>query len=769
MRKMTEEKPLVSILCVTYNHEAYIKDAIMGFLCQITDFPFEVIIADDCSTDNNQNIIKKFASENPTIIKPIFRTENVGVGLNYCDALEHVNGDFVAVCDGDDYWTDENKLQKQVDFLREHPDFSMCCHPFNEHYEDGSKEDAMLSPWDIAPPKSRERGFLVFDDLISISPVGSMTAMYRWSLVQSPPLWMNKYITADFIMNLLHADKGKVGIIEDVMAVYRKHNNGIWINHERNEHRELMQIQNRELFLDLDYELGQRHQETLQVQKGPKVKILFLAIENSIHAYKWIKAVAENSRFEVQVYSTFRIDQAPELKYDNLNIKLHMFNNQPSLEEVIKTFRPDIIHTLHTQFSAYPVLDLVNKSGDKSDFPVWINSIWGSDLFFWKNIPTQKKKLQDLMKRVDYIVGEGRRDEKHALELGFYGKFLGPIPASAGIDFSKIMKIPYFSPSKRKEIMVKGYDLGVGRFRDAIIALVRLKNKVKDYRINIFSLDMDRNMLEVYAQESGLNIRVLQHVDNDEMLDLFSKSRISIACSYTDGVPGTLLEAMSCGAFPIQTNTAITEGWVSQNKSALLVPPDNVDKLVAAIELALNDDELVDEAAKINRETIKNKADFSVSKKKIESIYNQVITDTYPRILRLRKKYEAFSSGQIPATHRIQPVLFSRKKPSLFNRIKRLFSFFPDARLIRNSGYFDPVWYIDNYPNMKSAILKPLSHYILKGAYQGYNPGQFFDSEWYLLTNPDVYQSGINPLAHYLRFGESEGRQPTNSRDNNGY
>ena len=109
--------PLVSVCCVTYNHADFIKQTLEGFVTQKTNFPFEVIIADDCSTDGQQDIIKEYAKKYPDIIKPIFHSHNTGSYQNLLDAASACKGKYVAMCDGDDYWTDENKLQKQADFI----------------------------------------------------------------------------------------------------------------------------------------------------------------------------------------------------------------------------------------------------------------------------------------------------------------------------------------------------------------------------------------------------------------------------------------------------------------------------------------------------------------------------------------------------------------------------------------------------------------------------------------------------------------------------
>lgn len=108
--QVTSQIPLVSVVCISYNHEKYINQALESILAQKTAFPFEIIAADDCSTDGTQSIIQQLADEHPNIIVPVLRPKNLGINNNYYDAVQRVRGEFIAICDGDDYWIDDNKL-----------------------------------------------------------------------------------------------------------------------------------------------------------------------------------------------------------------------------------------------------------------------------------------------------------------------------------------------------------------------------------------------------------------------------------------------------------------------------------------------------------------------------------------------------------------------------------------------------------------------------------------------------------------------------------
>ncbi len=126
--------PLVSISCITYNHAPYIRQCLDGFLMQECDFEYEILIHDDASTDGTSDIIREYQEKYPEIIKPIIQTENQwsqGVrGIMAKFNFSRAKGKYIALCEGDDYWTDPLKLQKQVDFLEENPEYSLCCHTY---------------------------------------------------------------------------------------------------------------------------------------------------------------------------------------------------------------------------------------------------------------------------------------------------------------------------------------------------------------------------------------------------------------------------------------------------------------------------------------------------------------------------------------------------------------------------------------------------------------------------------------------------------------
>ena len=220
--------PLLSIHCLTYNHAPFIRQTLDGFVMQKTNFPFEVLIHDDASTDGTADIIREYEAKYPDIIKPIYQTENQwnkGVSISKKYQFPRIKGKYVALCEGDDYWTDPLKLQKQVDFLESHPDCSICFHPVVVHWEDKSKPDS------IYPTEKQLKGIKEFDlhELLNQNFIQTNSVVYRWRFHQDNlDLIPEKILPGDWFLHLLHAQVGKIVFLPEVMATYRRHQGGIW-------------------------------------------------------------------------------------------------------------------------------------------------------------------------------------------------------------------------------------------------------------------------------------------------------------------------------------------------------------------------------------------------------------------------------------------------------------------------------------------------------------------------------------------------------------
>ena len=217
-----------SICCITYNQKKYIRQCLDGFVMQRTNFKFEVLIHDDASTDGTTDIIREYEKKYPDIIKPIYQTENKysrGISITRNYIYPNIKGKYVAICEGDDYWTDPYKLQKQVDFLDAHPDYSICFHPAKVIYEgflDKHEDEIYPSNYKNLKPN--------IETLLEWNFIPTASVMYRWRFKEGEDLnqyYPTRIYASDIHMHLLHAKVGKIKMLPEVMSVYRKHPQGI--------------------------------------------------------------------------------------------------------------------------------------------------------------------------------------------------------------------------------------------------------------------------------------------------------------------------------------------------------------------------------------------------------------------------------------------------------------------------------------------------------------------------------------------------------------
>ena len=217
-------EPLVAIRCITYNHEPYIRDALEGFVIQQTDFPFIAIVHDDASTDKTADIIREYAEKYPNIIKPIYETENQyskqgnPLGKIMQDAIDRSGAKYIAICEGDDYWIDPLKLQKQVDFLESHPDYGMC-------YTRVKRYDQKKNEFKTEFGGVNE----TLDSLIVNNTIPTLTTVIRTNLIRSytqeiKPETRN-WLMGDYPKWLYIAANSKIKFFPEVTGVYRILNN----------------------------------------------------------------------------------------------------------------------------------------------------------------------------------------------------------------------------------------------------------------------------------------------------------------------------------------------------------------------------------------------------------------------------------------------------------------------------------------------------------------------------------------------------------------
>ena len=214
---MNKIKPLVSIICTVYNHESFLRNALDGFVMQKTNFPFEIIISDDASTDSSADIIREYEKKYPKLFVPFYYKENQyskGIPFFANDLLAKSKGKYIALCEGDDYWTDPYKLQKQVDFLEANKDFAICA---TNAMQINGKTETILG--------YSEDCIFEHNDFILGNRISTLTVVFRNLPVVLDKNY-RKCIIGDWPLWLLISEYGKVKQFKDITAVYRVHSQG---------------------------------------------------------------------------------------------------------------------------------------------------------------------------------------------------------------------------------------------------------------------------------------------------------------------------------------------------------------------------------------------------------------------------------------------------------------------------------------------------------------------------------------------------------------
>jgi glycosyltransferase involved in cell wall biosynthesis len=210
----------LSVMMITYNHERFIAQALESILSQRVNFDYEIIVAEDNSTDGTRDIVLDFYRRYPNRIVPLLRDCNLGAMKNFVEALAVCRGKYVAVLEGDDYWTHEDKLQRQINFLDQHTDHAICCHRAQIVDETGAGQSRV---YPMLPA-----GSYGISDLFHENWIVTCSVMYRWGSVVPLPDWFLTLKMGDWPLHVLVGRTGKIHLMDEVLSVYRIHQRGIW-------------------------------------------------------------------------------------------------------------------------------------------------------------------------------------------------------------------------------------------------------------------------------------------------------------------------------------------------------------------------------------------------------------------------------------------------------------------------------------------------------------------------------------------------------------
>ena len=377
------------------------------------------------------------------------------------------------------------------------------------------------------------------------------------------------------------------------------------------------------------------------------MKILFISM-HSIHAIRWMENLKDTNHelywFDVlgrgkletidsvcqftewkkrkvtQIKGEYFLSKKYPEVYEKIMPFLEVTANE-ALEKIILKIQPDVVHSFEMQGCSYPILKTMNK------FPKlnWIYSCWGNDLYYYRNIQKHKTKITSVLKRVNYLHTDCKRDYKLATELGFIGKYLGVIPGGTGYRIDDLIK--YRAPiDERKIILVKGYQNLFGRGLNSIKALEKTQIETKVYSIIIFGAHKE---IIDYIDEKQLPFKVFHRheLQQEQLMELMGKALIYIGNNVSDGMPNSLLEAIVMGAFPIQSNPGcVTEEIICHGENGLLIEnPECINEIEDLIIQAISNQGMLKKAAKINIDLAKKRLDYDINKKQVIGIYENIL------------------------------------------------------------------------------------------------------------------------------------------------
>jgi glycosyltransferase involved in cell wall biosynthesis len=286
---------MVVVRCLVYNHEAYLDQCLRGFFIQETDFPFEVFVHDDASTDGSADIIRRYAEKYPKILKPVYETENQYSkkdGSFYramWDPVLQGGHKYIALCEGDDYWTDPKKLQKQVEYMEGHPGCAMTFHHHWASWEDGEVPPEARIP--ERPDKNGRWPVVTFRDALLQQGVfpDTRTRMVRRAIMAGfPPDWGKGVVLGDWLMLVHVVARGSVEYVPGIgPSVYRRHGGGAW-GRQNGARKAMMHVRSEMAYYD-----------HLEIDRRTRRKLLAKTAEEAMRAFLDPMSVSEGewSRF----------------------------------------------------------------------------------------------------------------------------------------------------------------------------------------------------------------------------------------------------------------------------------------------------------------------------------------------------------------------------------------------------------------------------------------------------------------------------------------
>ncbi|HSD07367.1 glycosyltransferase [Flavobacterium sp.] len=290
-----------------------------------------------------------------------------------------------------------------------------------------------------------------------------------------------------------------------------------------------------------------------------------------------------------------------------------------ALEKIILEIQPDIVHGFELHYCSYPILKTMKKYPDIK----WIYSCWGNDIFRHQVLKSDLNKIQTVLRRVDFLITDCKRDFHLAEKYGFKGNFLGVLPGGTGYDINNI-KLSYKEPTTRKIILIKGYQNEIGRAIFVLKAIKAIIKKLETFEIYVFSARGE--VADFILSDSELNgrIKILDQLSQIELFSYFGRAFMYIGNNISDGMPNTLLESLLLGAYPLQSNPGnATKELIGEKYFGMTIDnPEDSDEIASKILQIIDEKENIVSLVSLNHKNAIGDYDYNKIKNLICGLYN---------------------------------------------------------------------------------------------------------------------------------------------------
>jgi glycosyltransferase involved in cell wall biosynthesis len=297
---------MLSVCMITYNQELFVVEAIESVIHQKTGFRFELVISDDCSTDSTPSIIQSYKQQYPELIRIIPRTENLGMIANFLQTMCECKSKYVAFLEGDDYWTDDHKLQKQVDFMETNPEYSICFHPVGIRNQQTGKLTAQR--------KHNLKKISTTYDILQNNFIQTCSVVFRNLNKGVFPDWIRSLSMGDWPVHILNSLHGDIYCFPEYMGVYRVHGTSGWSKNLSSIDMKIKTTKSKlELFKELKNNLPAKWQGIIssQIRTYQKLFEIYSQLDNNkvtgIKSWLWLIRKSLTGHYDIRVCLKFLI------------------------------------------------------------------------------------------------------------------------------------------------------------------------------------------------------------------------------------------------------------------------------------------------------------------------------------------------------------------------------------------------------------------------------------------------------------------------------